>query len=190
MFEGTYSPPVYNDLYNFADGAQDDIFVDSYLALPAPGPAAALPVRAGVAVPASVAGGAQSGLSASAGTPTGNSTASAAQDGYAYKRDLSDAALLERRRDVEAGFRVNLESRRHRRQSGLSAGTPTGNSTASADAAPAQDGYAYKRDLSDAALLERRRDVEAGFRVNLESRRHRRQVGAGPLRSRSRRGIW
>jgi hypothetical protein len=173
MFEGTYSPPVYNDLYNFADGAQDDIFVDSYLALPAPGPAAALPVRAGVTVPASVAGGAQSGLSA--GAPTGNSTASAAQDGYAYKRDLSDAALLGRRHDLEAGFRVNLESRRHRRQVG---------------AAPARDGYAYKRDLSDAALLERRRDVEAGFRVNLESRRHRRQVGAGPLRSRSRRGFW
>ncbi|CAL1716054.1 unnamed protein product [Somion occarium] len=26
MFEGTYSPPVYNDLYGFADGAQNDIF--------------------------------------------------------------------------------------------------------------------------------------------------------------------
>ncbi|PCH42401.1 hypothetical protein WOLCODRAFT_120494 [Wolfiporia cocos MD-104 SS10] len=30
MFEGTYSPPFYNDLYNFKDGAQDDIFQDSY----------------------------------------------------------------------------------------------------------------------------------------------------------------
>ncbi|EIN04021.1 hypothetical protein PUNSTDRAFT_146766 [Punctularia strigosozonata HHB-11173 SS5] len=30
MFEGTYSPPFYLDLYNFKDGAQNDIFVDSY----------------------------------------------------------------------------------------------------------------------------------------------------------------
>ncbi|KAH9058370.1 hypothetical protein EDB87DRAFT_923260 [Lactarius vividus] len=26
MFEGTYTPPLYNDLYNFRDGAQNDIF--------------------------------------------------------------------------------------------------------------------------------------------------------------------
>jgi hypothetical protein len=26
MFEGYYSPPLYLDLYNFGDGAQDDIF--------------------------------------------------------------------------------------------------------------------------------------------------------------------
>ncbi|KAH9902607.1 hypothetical protein C8Q73DRAFT_11878 [Cubamyces lactineus] len=39
MFEGTYSPPFYLDLYNFKDGAQDDIFVDSYPnGLPAPSP--------------------------------------------------------------------------------------------------------------------------------------------------------
>lgn len=30
MFEGTYSPPFYTDLYNFLDGPQDDIFADSY----------------------------------------------------------------------------------------------------------------------------------------------------------------
>lgn len=125
MFEGTYSPPVYNDLYNFADGAQDDIFVDSYLALPTPGPTAQLPVRAGVTLPASVAGGAQGGLSAGAPSAgTGNSTPNAApapaaaQDGYAYKRDMSDVVLMARRREVEAGFRVNLESRRQRRQVG------------------------------------------------------------------------
>ncbi|KII89670.1 hypothetical protein PLICRDRAFT_108010 [Plicaturopsis crispa FD-325 SS-3] len=29
MFEGTYSPPYYNDLYDFKDGAQNDIFVSS-----------------------------------------------------------------------------------------------------------------------------------------------------------------
>lgn len=44
MFEGSYSPPVYNDLYNFLNGAQDDIFQDSYVVLPDPAPDAALPV--------------------------------------------------------------------------------------------------------------------------------------------------
>jgi hypothetical protein len=39
MFEGTYAPPLYRDLYNFQDGAQDDIFADSYdFPLPTPGP--------------------------------------------------------------------------------------------------------------------------------------------------------
>uniref|UniRef100_A0A8H7XLC7 Uncharacterized protein n=1 Tax=Psilocybe cubensis TaxID=181762 RepID=A0A8H7XLC7_PSICU len=49
MFEGTYSPPVYNDLYNFIDGAQEDIFVDSYTHIPDPAPNAALPNLAHVA---------------------------------------------------------------------------------------------------------------------------------------------
>ncbi|KAM5544533.1 hypothetical protein V8D89_001431 [Ganoderma adspersum] len=39
MFEGTYAPPYYTDLYNFKDGAQNDIFVDSYV-LPMPEPSA------------------------------------------------------------------------------------------------------------------------------------------------------
>lgn len=47
MFEGTYSPPFYNDLYNFLDGAQNDIFQDSYASIPVPGPnQTALPVLA------------------------------------------------------------------------------------------------------------------------------------------------
>jgi hypothetical protein len=29
MFEGTYTPPLYNDLYHFLDGAQNDIFENS-----------------------------------------------------------------------------------------------------------------------------------------------------------------
>ncbi|KAF8622851.1 hypothetical protein AX15_006695 [Amanita polypyramis BW_CC] len=44
MFEGAYSPPVYNELYNFIDGSQDDIFEDSYISLPDPSPIASLPV--------------------------------------------------------------------------------------------------------------------------------------------------
>ncbi|KAI0078821.1 hypothetical protein K474DRAFT_812386 [Panus rudis PR-1116 ss-1] len=38
MFEGAFAPPFYTDLYNFKDGAQDDIFVDSYTSLPTPSP--------------------------------------------------------------------------------------------------------------------------------------------------------
>lgn len=38
MFEGTYSPPFYLDLYNFKDGSQDDIFLDSYTYIPPPSP--------------------------------------------------------------------------------------------------------------------------------------------------------
>jgi len=49
MFEGTFSPPFYTDLYNFRDGAQNDIFQDSYVSIPVPGPnQTALPVLADV----------------------------------------------------------------------------------------------------------------------------------------------
>ncbi|KAF6759800.1 hypothetical protein DFP72DRAFT_843931 [Ephemerocybe angulata] len=44
VFEGEHSPPVYNDLYNFSDGAQVDIFEDSYDSLPDPAPNAPVPV--------------------------------------------------------------------------------------------------------------------------------------------------
>lgn len=53
MFEGDHSPPVYNDRYNFLDGAQDDIFEDSYAVLPDPAPNAALPVLASISVSSS-----------------------------------------------------------------------------------------------------------------------------------------
>ncbi|KAF9012227.1 hypothetical protein BDZ89DRAFT_1142958 [Hymenopellis radicata] len=44
MFEGTYSPPLYLDRYNFLDGAQDDIFEDSYDTVPDPSPVGLMPV--------------------------------------------------------------------------------------------------------------------------------------------------
>lgn len=47
MFEGAFSPPIYTDLYNFLDGAQDDIFEDSYSSLPDPSPVARMPVLKG-----------------------------------------------------------------------------------------------------------------------------------------------
>ncbi|KAG6917405.1 hypothetical protein DXG01_002674 [Tephrocybe rancida] len=43
MFEGAFSPPVYNDLYNFLDGAQEDVFEDSYDTIPDPSPVALIP---------------------------------------------------------------------------------------------------------------------------------------------------
>ncbi|KAF7330207.1 hypothetical protein MVEN_02457800 [Mycena venus] len=44
MFEGTYAPPFYTDLYEFRDGPQNDIFEDSYAFLLEPSPTAPLPV--------------------------------------------------------------------------------------------------------------------------------------------------
>jgi len=39
MFEDTFAPPFYTDLYDFLDGAQNDIFQDSYVgSIPTPGP--------------------------------------------------------------------------------------------------------------------------------------------------------
>jgi len=64
MFEGSFSPPVYNDLYNFLDGAQNDIFQDSYSFLPDPSPTAPMPVLAS-----------GSNSTVSGGTGNANSTA-------------------------------------------------------------------------------------------------------------------
>ncbi|KAI0775035.1 hypothetical protein BD413DRAFT_603061 [Trametes elegans] len=71
MFEGTYAPPFYLDLYNFKDGAQDDIFVDSYPdGLPPPSPNSTF-------VPTPNLGGSpsQTQASASATQPSSNETA-------------------------------------------------------------------------------------------------------------------
>ncbi|KAF9238557.1 hypothetical protein BU15DRAFT_75246 [Melanogaster broomeanus] len=79
MFEGTYSPPFYNDLYNFKDGAQNDIFQNYYASIPVPGPSqTALPV---VAVAAQAAAATPSSpMPVSDPTPVvaGDSTPSAA----------------------------------------------------------------------------------------------------------------
>ncbi|KAH9948720.1 hypothetical protein B0H21DRAFT_732796 [Amylocystis lapponica] len=94
MFEGTYSPPFYTDLYNFKDGPQDDIFQDSYPnGIPAPSPnsttvptpnlgggnqAAPTPASSAPSAPASSApASSSSSVSASSGpsSPAGNSSA-------------------------------------------------------------------------------------------------------------------
>ncbi|KAI0648926.1 hypothetical protein C8Q79DRAFT_905062 [Trametes meyenii] len=57
MFEDYYAPPFYNDLYNFRDGAQDDIFEDSYPdGIPQPSPEQTIvptPVNEAAATPTS-----------------------------------------------------------------------------------------------------------------------------------------
>lgn len=67
MFEGTFSPPVYNDLYNFLDGAQNDIFTDSYDSIPTPAPNASLPVLSKLT-------GSNSSSTTSTPNPNSNST--------------------------------------------------------------------------------------------------------------------
>ena len=56
MFEDAFAPPIYTDLYNFKDGAQDDIFEDSYPKdLPPPSPNSTfvpMPFLGGDGVPA------------------------------------------------------------------------------------------------------------------------------------------
>ncbi|KZP23879.1 hypothetical protein FIBSPDRAFT_785603, partial [Athelia psychrophila] len=73
MNEDTFHPPFYLDLYNFLDGAQDDIFLDSYVgAIPAPGPnQTALPQLAQIP-----SGGSNSTTSTASALPSGTGTAS------------------------------------------------------------------------------------------------------------------
>jgi len=85
MFEGTFSPPVYNDRYNFLDGAQDDIFVDSYVSIPDPAPNAAMPVLADVSTKSSTI---PSGTSSN--STTSGATANISDYSNSYKRDMSD----------------------------------------------------------------------------------------------------
>lgn len=78
MFEGSFSPPVYNELYNFIDGPQDDIFEDSYISLPDPAPNAPLPVLRDVTGqgqgPSATPAGAASGTATPTQSLTGNQT--------------------------------------------------------------------------------------------------------------------
>ncbi|KAH8100774.1 hypothetical protein BXZ70DRAFT_971902 [Cristinia sonorae] len=76
MNEDTYAPPFYNDLYNFKDGAQDDIFVDSYASIPPPSPEQTI-IPTPVVQPMSTAGPqvtAPSPTTSSLPAPTSSST--------------------------------------------------------------------------------------------------------------------
>lgn len=76
-FEDTIAPPFYNDLYNFRDGPQDDIFQDSYPGgLPEPSPEQTVvptPVN-----PASTPAATSPSSSSSSATDSASSTASTA----------------------------------------------------------------------------------------------------------------
>ncbi|TCD64054.1 hypothetical protein EIP91_004603 [Steccherinum ochraceum] len=80
MFEGTYSPPFYLDLYNFKDGAQNDIFENSYPSgIPPPSANSTVvptPVLFGASATASVAPSASSVSPASATSSQVSSVAS------------------------------------------------------------------------------------------------------------------
>lgn len=67
MFEGQYSPPYYNNLYNFLDGAQNDIFVNSGSSSPSSS-SASLPA-ASPSVPAHVVAPSSSSSSSSSTQP-------------------------------------------------------------------------------------------------------------------------
>ena len=103
MFEGTFSPPVYNDLYNFLDGAQNDIFIDSYASIPTPGPNASLPVLSNLS-------GTNSSSSNSSTTtnsdPNSNSTSgqSCKQKKIASQSPLSSTGTYHRKRSHQSSI--------------------------------------------------------------------------------------
>ena len=85
MHEDTYGPPFYTDLYNFNDGAQEDIFLDSYASIPPPSPdqtviptPAVLPLSTANSVPSPTASSqpvpTSSNLPPTLGPPSGQSS--------------------------------------------------------------------------------------------------------------------
>ncbi|KAI0833684.1 hypothetical protein BC628DRAFT_1307799 [Trametes gibbosa] len=97
MFEDYIAPPFYNDLYNFRDGAQDDIFQDSYpKGLPVPSPEQTIiptPVNAAIA-PA-----------ATSGRSSQSSSPSAAPSSSASPSSTSSTASSRVPRPSARGFR-------------------------------------------------------------------------------------
>jgi hypothetical protein len=96
MFEGTFSPPVYNDRYNFLDGAQNDIFIDSYLSIPNPAPNAAMPILADVSAKSPIPT-TSNNSNFNSSTPDPNACTSMPKTNTnpsdysnSYKRDMSD----------------------------------------------------------------------------------------------------
>jgi hypothetical protein len=85
MFEGNFSPPVYNDLYNFLDGAQNDIFTDSYTSIPTPAPNASLPVLSNLS-------GTNSSSSSIPSTPNSNPNSTTSTLGKTCKQKTTASA--------------------------------------------------------------------------------------------------
>ena len=120
MFEGTFSPPVYNDRYNFLDGPQDDIFIDSYLSIPNPAPNAAMPILADVSVkspiPNSNSTTDPNAPACASKSNTSPPTTSDSPSDYSnsYKRDMSDV-YMHAKRDSTRRLAFMEMSRRSRR---------------------------------------------------------------------------
>lgn len=127
VFEGNFSPPVYNDLYNFQDGSQDDIFADSYLSIPDPSPNAALPILNGTSItetplmipslgkPSSSNSSPLSG-SSSAATSSTSSSPSPSPSPFDYRRDVRSPMRYRRdlRRSGYLAFGKRGRKHRHR----------------------------------------------------------------------------
>ena len=103
MFEGTFSPPVYNDLYNFLDGAQNDIFIDSYASIPTPSPNASVPVLSNL----SGTNSSTSSTTTTTSDPNSNSTSTSGKSCSKQKKialqsaSLSSAATYHRTRNMK-----------------------------------------------------------------------------------------
>lgn len=186
MFEGTYSPPVYNNLYNFLDGAQDDIFNDSYVSIPEPGIAAALPALAALSAlggvpanggaPAAPAGNTTIFITAASSlTPSSGATIASSTPSSSIAISAPGASTSATPASATAAGTTTTAS---------TSPTPTASSaTAAVVTAPfgADSGYAYKRDMSNAHVLANRA-ASAKFRLNQESRRRLRRRAAAVRR--------
>lgn len=87
MFEANHMPPLYNDLYGFADGSQDDIFVNSKLqAMNWEGhPGSTGPLKA-------VAGNFASGVTTGGSGPVGNANSSSTPSSASASGSASGSA--------------------------------------------------------------------------------------------------
>lgn len=171
MFEGTFSPPVYNNLYNFLDGAQNDIFNDSYISIPEPGIAAALPTLAHITAPSAPAS------ASAAPTPTAASNTTifiTAASPSTTSSDTTVASSIPFSASSDSSTSTSTTPTSANAAGTTASTSPTASSAAAVITAPfgANSGYAYKRDMSNAHVLANRAS-SAKFRLNPESRRRR-----------------
>ncbi|PSR74247.1 hypothetical protein PHLCEN_2v9991 [Hermanssonia centrifuga] len=98
MFEGTYAPPRYLDMYNFKDGSQDDIFQDSYPnGLPVPSPNSTVvptPVLGGQAVVQTVSPTSLSTASLSSISPAASTASSSLASSTSIATTESSSSLI------------------------------------------------------------------------------------------------
>ncbi|KAI0090273.1 hypothetical protein BDY19DRAFT_1087507 [Irpex rosettiformis] len=120
MFEGYYSPPFYTDLYNFKDGAQNDIFIDSYDEIPIPSPNSTI-VPTPVLHPSATS--AASATTASSSTPSTSTSAPSPSKVHSAMCKLDNNHLYSNielhRRSFFHGFMARSRKRREARRFSL-----------------------------------------------------------------------